>query len=343
MMMSGYAGLPSGAQSTYYDYVSSLLDDEASELSGSIIEKEIRGQTYLYDQYRVGNKTIQKYIGRKTDTLLSRYQDVAKLKEGRKRRRQERSRMAKKLRAEGVLALDIETGKVLSAMAKSGVFRLGGVLVGTNAFRAYELELGARYETDSASSTRDIDIAGFEKFSVAVGDFTNPEIGRALADLGYDGIPGIDKGQFWRWRTDGQSQTREVEFLTPSFEEDEGVRYLPSMQVHAQSLHYLNYLIREPVKVGLLYRDGVLVQVPRPERFAIHKLILAHRRAGRSVIKARKDLQQAEMLIRILRETRPTELEMAYQEAMDEGPKWREHIEGSLNVKPHLRDLLVPE
>lgn len=340
-MMSLYAGLSVGVQSTYYDFVSSLLDDEASELVGSIVEKEIRGQTYLYDQYRSGHKTVQKYLGKKTGELLVRYSDVSRLKEDRKHRRQERSRMIKKLRAEGVLSPDIETGKVLGTMAKAGVFRLGGVLIGTNAFRAYELELGARYGTDASSSTRDIDIAGFEKFSVAVGDFTRPELGKALAELGYAAIPGMDKGEFWRWRRDGTAETREVEFLTPSFEEEEGVKYLSSMQVHAQSLHYLNYLIRNPIKVGLLYRDGILVQVPQPERFAIHKLILANRRAGRLAIKARKDLQQAEMLIMILHETRPTELETAFEEAMNEGAKWRDHIEGSLNRKPDLRELLV--
>lgn len=42
----------------------------------------------------------------------------------------------------------------------------------------------------------------------------------------------------------------------------------------AQSLHYLNYLIAEPITAAIPYRNGVLVQIPRPERLAIHNRLL---------------------------------------------------------------------
>ena len=79
-----------------------------------------------------------------------------------------------------------------------------------------------------------------------------------------------------RWR-----QTRGdllVEFLTPSFDESEGVRPLAALHVEAQALHHLNFLIADPIAAAVPYRRGVLVQVPRTERFAIYKLIVADRR-----------------------------------------------------------------
>jgi hypothetical protein len=69
-----------------------------------------------------------------------------------------------------------------------------------------------------------------------------------------------------------------VEFLTPSFRSEEDIRELPALGVAAQSLHFLNYLIAEPIKAAALYRSGVLVQIPRPEAYAVHKLIVANRR-----------------------------------------------------------------
>ncbi|WP_430450532.1 GSU2403 family nucleotidyltransferase fold protein [Rhodophyticola sp.] len=56
--------------------------------------------------------------------------------------------------------------------------------------------------------------------------------------------------------------------MTPAFG-DETVRDLPALGVGAQALNYLNFLIAEPIPAAALYRSGVLVQVPRPERFAV--------------------------------------------------------------------------
>lgn len=52
---------------------------------------------------------------------------------------------------------------------------------------------------------------------------------------------------------------------TPSFHPEEDVRDLPALGVAAQSLHFLNFLIAEPIKAAALYRSGVLIQIPRPE------------------------------------------------------------------------------
>ena len=50
-----------------------------------------------------------------------------------------------------------------------------------------------------------------------------------------------------------------MESLTPSFYDDQGLRDLPALGVSAQSLHFLNYLIAEPLRVPLLYRSDALI------------------------------------------------------------------------------------
>lgn len=114
-----------------------------------------------------------------------------------------------------------------------------------------------------------------------------------------------------------------------------------ALGVNAQSLHHLNYLIAEPIKAVAVYRSGVLIQVPRPERFAIHKLIVADRRRdGPDSLKSEKDRLQAEFLIRILTEDRPDELKEAFEDAIASGPQWQHRLEKSLDRMPETQNLL---
>jgi hypothetical protein len=120
--------------------------------------------------------------------------------------------------------------------------------------------------------------------------------------------------------------------LAPSFEEGPELVWLEAMGVWAQGLHHLNYLLADPIPAVGLYRQGVLVRIPRPERYAIHKLIVAQERTGPGLAKRRKDLGQARALILSLAEDRPAELKQAYEMAMEQGPKWREAIGASLGM-----------
>ena len=89
-----------------------------------------------------------------------------------------------------------------------------------------------------------------------------------------------------------------VEFLTPSFQAEEGIRELPALGFKARALYHLNYLISDPIHAVALYREGILVQIPRREKMAIHKLIVADRRRdGSASFKAEKDRQQAAFII----------------------------------------------
>lgn len=327
------------AHSAYHDLLRSLREEAVSDLRGTSTRVERNGRAYWYDTYRIGSDVKKTYIGEDTPELRDRMARAAEIKEEREERLKHRARLIRILRAEGFLGVDAATGSLLGAMATAGVFRLGGTIVGTQAFRLYEGELGVRFSFDAAAQTGDIDIASFERLSVALEDTVSEPLQKVLGDFSFAPMPTLDHLKTWRWK-----QTRNdllVEFLTPSFAETEDLRPLAALGVHAQSLHYLNYLIAEPITAAITYRNGVLVQIPRPERLAIHKLIVADRRQGGSdSLKAHKDRMQASFLINILAEDRPDDLREAYSEAMNAGPQWRDRIGATLKRVHGLRELL---
>ena len=326
------------AQVAYQDLLRLHLDESASDLLGSVEERLRGGRSYLYDKFRLGTAMKSRYLGEGTPELRARLAKAATLKAEGEARRATMARLARTLRAERFIATDRETGSLLLAFAKAGVFRLGGTLVGTAAYALYQGELGVRFDSEDLAQTGDLDLASFERLSVALGDTVEESPGDILQSLHFDPVPGVQDRQVWKWRqTRGEVM---VEFLTPAFG-DETVKPLPALGVSAQGLNYLNYLIAEPIKAIALYRSGVLVQIPRPERFAIHKLIVADRRRdGPDPSKARKDRAQAAHLIEILAQDRPDDLRDAYADARTRGPRWRERLDRSLSHLPTTAAIL---
>ena len=326
------------AHAAYHDLLASLKDEAVSSLRGTPTKVQRGGRTYWYDSYRVGTDVRKTYIGEDSPELAARLAARAVSQTEAAERAEGRTRLIRILRAEGFLRLDAGTGSLLSAMARAGVFRLGGTLVGTHAFRLYEGELGVRYGFEQTAQTRDMDIASFERLSLALEDTVSPSLAEVFQDLAFAPVPSMEPQSVWRWKQTARELM--VEFLTPSFAAEETLRPLAALGVAAQSLHHLNYLIENPIQAAVPYRSGVLVQIPQPERFAIHKLIVADRREGRDRIKAAKDRAQAAFLIPVLAEDRPDELASAYRTARDAGPKWRARLDATLAKMPDVKAVL---
>lgn len=321
------------AHAAYHDLLRLLQDDSVAGIIGNPHKVVRNGRGYWYDMFRLGTSVQNRYLGEDTPEMAARVARHRELAAAAEARAAERARLVRLLRGEGVSTMDRATGALLSAMERAGVFRLGGTIVGTIAFRLFEGELGVRYDTDTLAQTGDIDIASFERLSLALEDRVETTLNDTFRALDFDPVPSLDGPSVWRWKQSSSGAL--IEFLTPSFREEEDIRPLPALGVSAQSLHFLNYLIAEPIKAAALYRSGVLVQIPRPERFAIHKLIVADRRqGGPDAIKAVKDRAQAAFLIRVLAEDRPYDLREAHEDALDRGPQWRERIGRSLSRMP---------
>jgi hypothetical protein len=327
------------AQVAYQDLLRLHLDETASALIGTVEERVRNGRSYLYDRFRLGTEMKSRYLGEGTPELRARLARAVDLKAEGEERRKTMARLARVLRAEGLIGTDRDTGSLLLAFARAGLFRLGGTLVGTAAFALYQGELGVRFSSDDLAQTGDIDFASFERLSVALGDRVEEDPGDILQSLKFDPVPGLQDRQVWKWRQ-SRGDTM-VEFLTPAFG-DESVKPLPALGVSAQALNYLNFLIAEPIPAVALYRSGILVQIPRPERFALHKLIVADRRqGGPDKAKSRKDRAQAAFLIEALAQDRPDDLREAWQDARSRGPRWRERLDSSLARMPATKAVLV--
>ena len=314
---------------------------DINDIRGKPQKRERNGRYYWYDRYCVGNTVKERFLGEDTPEVRKIIDWHSIIAENLKIRRQRMSSLARILHADRFLRLDKATGSLFSAMSRSGFFRLGGVVVGTHAFRAYECELGIYLTIDTGAITQDVDIAGFENLSVAISetDVVNPDMGNIFKDLDFKPIPSLPNEQTWKWtQTKGQV---DVEFLTPSTGSERMTKTLPSLGISAKGMNFLNYLLRTPINAVLNYGSGILVKVPAPERFAIHKLIVSERRkTGPNPVKARKDRLQAKVLLHALAEDRPEQLIEAYYEAMSEGSAWQKEINAALAKMPEEKLLL---
>ena len=323
----------------YQDLLRLHQDESAAALLGTIEERKRNGRIYLYERFRVGTSMMSRYLGEDKPELRARLERAQELKNDAQARRKRMGRLTSILRAEGFITTDRQTGAILFAFSRAGVFRLGGTIVGTAAYSLYQGELGVRMDYEELAQTGDIDIASFERLSIALEDQVEENPNEILKKLKFEPVPATDGRQVWKWRQ-SHSETM-VEFLTPAFGEEK-IKQLPALGVSAQALNYLNFLIGDPINAVALYRSGVLVQVPRPERFAIHKLIVAdRRRGGPDQLKARKDRSQAAFLIAVLSEDRPDELAEAYEDALSRGPRWRDRINATLKRMPQTAERLA--
>ncbi|MCC7047539.1 MAG: hypothetical protein IT562_12580 [Alphaproteobacteria bacterium] len=306
---------------------------EAFSESGTFVSKEIRGRRYWYFQ-ESGTKK-QRYVGPENAALLERISRHRQIKGSEHERRALVSTLVRSANLPRPLP---EIGSALAAMAGAGVFRLRGVLVGTVAFQTYSASLGVRLPP-SAMGTLDIDIAQDRNVSIAVNDSVQGLLDALRgADPTFHAVPpkpGSDGS--WAYKT-GKGDIR-VEFLTPNRGRDsDAAVHLPALDTYAQQLRFLDYLIRDSQPAVVLHGAGVLVNVPAPERYCFHKLIVARRRSALSG-KIGKDIEQAQSLLLVLARSRPDDLRNAWSEVEGRGAKWRRLVlEGLGQVDPLARD-----
>lgn len=300
---------------------------------GVFIAKTIKGRRYWYFQSPSNEGRTQKYVGSETPELL---EQITRHKEARDDERERRALASTLVRSFGLPRPNPEIANIVAALAKAGVFRLRGVLVGTVAYQTYSAMLGVKLPV-SIQQTGDVDIAQFDNVSVAVEDRTPPVLDILKAvDKTFRPVPTIHEGRVTSYVAKGGLR---VDFLTPNDGPDtDAPQRLPALQTDAQPLRFLNFLIYEPEPAVILHEAGIYVTVPAPHRYAVHKLIISRRRSE-GASKREKDIQQVEALLDVLWQKRPYELRSAWEEAYAKGKEWRRLIiEGMSSLVPRARD-----
>jgi hypothetical protein len=297
----------------YADLVERLGADGALGVPscGSVVHKQIKGQEYWYHQIRFAGQRVQLYLGNRATPVADWRAHLA-----------DRERLCAMLLAGGIAVPERPMGSILEILDAVGVFRAGGVLIGSHAFAIHGNMLGIRWER-RLTHTLDVDIGREARVRGA----SQAKVREQLLKLGFRDIPALDPRHppvsFML-----KDRPVKVDFLTPLKGKAKGEPVaLAGMGVHADALRFLDYLIADAVQGALLTRFGVLVTVPQPARFALHKLIVATRRSATEESKRQKDVWQASSLIEVLLEERPHDLRAAWkalpwQKQAREGMRW---------------------
>lgn len=311
-------------------------------LDGRFVRVTAKDRAYWYFDTAKDGKKVRRYVGPVDDAEInSRVENFKNLKADYRARR----KLVSTLVREAYLpAPPLKVGAVVQAIADAGFFRLRGVLVGTVAFQCYAAGLGVRLP-GAILQTGDADFAQFHSISVAVSD-SMPNVLGVLqgVDATFRPIPRLDPTE-----PPSRFASRDgyqVEFLTPNTGTEDYVGKAATMpalgNIAAEPLRFLDFLIYEPVRAVLLHGAGIPVLVPAPERYAIHKLIVATRRLnddnGRD--KRQKDLRQAETLMQAMIATsQMVPLADAFVEAWQRGQSWRSAIAQSLGALQDAADI----
>ena len=294
-----------------------VLDAElaSDEVRGAFVSKTIKGRKYWYVQERAVNGVRrQRYLGPESPTLVRWMNDAGKHRNLALDAAATNRRLVAMLRAGGARTERPIMARVVGALADAGAFRGGAVLVGSVAFGTYGNMLGVKLD-ESMSRTEDVDVAKELEVDVAVGQDLAVDVRAALAASGvgeFHEIPELDSRQPSTSFALRRGQLR-VDFLTPMVGRPRSQPVaLRGMGVAAQPVRFLDYLLRDTQPAVLLSGDGVLVHVPSPARFALHKLVVAQKRVAAFQAKAVKDIRQAQALLAALLADRPGDLSVAW-------------------------------
>ena len=312
--------LPAPTQTVYAELLERSIRLEAEDAlgiagSGSFVRKEVKGRCYWYLQKSEGRRKRQLYLGPDSQPLREWMERVKEERESMQDQVDSVHRLCAMITAGGVAAESAAIVKVLEILRGAQVFRLGGVLVGTVAYRCLGTALGVRLAA-SAVRTEDVDIAHEPDLAVGLSPAVDRE---SVADRllgaaeGFQPIPGLDSR-----RASASFSVRSldlrVDFLVPVRGRDpEGPVLVPALGLSATPVRFLEYLIESPIRAVVVGPRAVLVSVPQPARFAFHKLHTSTRRTAAFQTKAHKDLAQASSLLEALAVDRPDDLVAAWR------------------------------
>lgn len=316
--------IPLNIQTLYADLQQQV--ETASQDEATVVATVIGGVRYLRLQRWIGASRTIEHLGRADDPEVIARAQAAKAE---MIRRQERRRLVSTLRRL-IPGPTATLGKVLDTVAHAGLFRRGAVLVGTAAYQCYPPLLGVILPS-ATIMTQDADLATADL--ALDGEIEGDSMLAILrrADPSFAALPALDpKAPPARFRN---SESFVIDLLTPQRRRsDRNPMSLKALGAGAIPLQQLDWLIAEPVVAVALHGAGVAVALPRPARFAVHKLILAQKRGAHELAKSRKDLAQAAALLAALREAAPFALEDALDEARAMGRDgWARPIQRSLS------------
>lgn len=323
--------LPNSLSTLYSELLQNCVHPISDGSNLSFKSKTIGGKRYHYLYISIGSTRREHYLGEETTELLDKIDDEKDRWNSDHDDRDLRARLVGMLTGGGMMSLGKEEGKVISLLERNGVFLAGAALVGTTAFRAYANMLSVTWP--ESVGTQDVDIAADSHYALAL-PRKDINLRQLILDsgMGFFEVPALSRGQP---STSFKIRNREliVDVLAP-MKGRESARpvHVKGFGTHASPLRYLDYLLDDIQATVLLYEHGIMINVPTPGRFAIHKCAISQKRPAALAAKAAKDRRQAEQVLAVLLQDRPADITLAYEAAKAQGEAFLKSIDAGLGL-----------
>jgi len=325
--------LPNSLAVQYSELMQNCVLPISSGSNLSFKFKTINNKRYWYLYISIGSTRREHYLGEETTDLLDRIDDEKAAWESNADDRELRQRLVNMLIGGGMATISKDEGKIISLLERNGVFLAGAALVGTMAFKAYANMLSVAWASDAG--TQDVDVAADSHYALALPrPRSQINLGQLILDsgMGFIEVPALNRKQP---STSFKIRGRDfiVDVLAPmKGRETNRPVHLTNFGTYASPLRDLDYLLQDLQSAVLLYEHGIMINVPAPGRFAIHKCVISPKRPAAFAAKALKDRSQAEQIFRVLLEDRPSDIALAYDAAKEQGEAFIKSFETGLEL-----------
>jgi hypothetical protein len=343
--MTPYTDLSLTAQTAYAQLLEAALSAEhmrsVADLSGSFAPKTVKGHKYWYFQYtEPSGKLRQIFVGPENEAVKALIERKSAPSAS-----AALTGLARSAIALGCTEILPRHFRVIRRLAEYGFFRAGGILIGTHAFLAFGNMLGVTW--GDSSRTQDIDFAHAGK-NVALALPADVEVRTHEAiqslEMGFLPVSGLSSKAGATYLNPREPDFR-LDFLTTLHRGGDEVYEHPQLHVMLQPLKFMEYSLENVQQAVLFCAEGaVVVNVPHPARYALHKLLVYGERSGAFIVKSNKDIVQAGCLLSLLQERRPWEVEEAWTDLLSRGKGWVSRVAQGLHaVDRAFPALAIPE
>jgi len=319
-----FSELTAAAQTAYAQVVDASLSTghmrSVADLSGSFAAKTVKGHKYWYYQYTEPSGALrQLFVGPDNEAVRSLI--ARKNQPGASHALGPLTHAATAL---GCSAVPARQFRVIRRLAEYGFFNAGGVLIGTHAYLCYGNMLGVRWV--AAEGTQDIDFAHSGKsLSLALPSNLEVRTQEAIDSLrmGFLPVSGLSGKAGGAYLIPHEPEFR-LDFLTTLHRGKEQPYEHDQLHVTLQPLKFMEFSLQQVQQTALLSSDGaVMVNVPHPARYALHKLLVFGEREGGFLAKSMKDLRQAASILAYFKEYRAWEVDDHWHDLIGRGKGWR--------------------
>ena len=315
-----YTSLAPSAQIAYSDLLTSLFSSAIPDRGISYFTRTVKGRDYWYMQHVVGNRKRSRYIGPDTAEIRQLTDKCKHRQADDGQQRTDREQLVAICSAAGLHSLTTAEARVHEVLVQSGLFEAGAVIVGTHAFLHIGNMLCVEWPQGRGPTE---DIAQEQTISVASPP-VDTDVRETLlkAEKGVLAVPALDsRGPSTRFSVRNRNLT--VSLLTPQRGKPSGKPViLKGLNAAAEPEPDLDYLIEDNQPAAVPAGAGLLIRVPTPARFALHKLVVSQRRPAAFAAKSRKDLAQAAAVLDVLKDLRPGDIDLAGKAGLRMGNKF---------------------